>query len=194
MDYIRRLTERYWATEVRTAEFVRIAAGKEIGHKIGDMVDEKTTRLLKDCGRFDIRHQQSRGQAAGRSMGDLWLEAGFIYNPVNIKAGEYGRNGQPNLVSLKRVLVALAGCLIDSYYLLIMKVGQTASGYEPHVYFVDMLDFLDYTVFNSGPGQSDDAQGGSLLPSGRRPLRRGPLRPRAYPEPVREGQEALRNA
>ena len=153
MDYIRRLTERYWATEVRTAEFVRIAAGKEIGHKIGDMVDEKTTRLLKDCGRFDIRHQQSRGQAAGRSMGDLWLEAGFIYNPVNIKAGEYGKNGQPNLVSLKRVLVALAGCLIDSYYLLIMKVGQTASGYEPHVYFVDMLDFLDYTVFNSGPGQ-----------------------------------------
>ena len=84
MDYIRRLTEQYWVTEVRTAEFVRIAAGKEIGHKIGDMVDEKTTQLLKDCGRFDIRHQQSRGQAASRSMGDLWLEAGFIYNPVNI--------------------------------------------------------------------------------------------------------------
>ncbi len=86
-------------------------------------------------------------------MGDLWLEAGGVYNPVNIKAGEYGKNGQPNLVSLKRVLTALADCLIDSYYLLIMKIERTSAGFVPHVYFVDMLDFLDYTVFNSGPGQ-----------------------------------------
>jgi len=77
----------------------------------------------------------------------------YLIADINIKAGEYGKSGQPNLVSLKRVLVALANCLIDSYYLLIMKVERTESGYEPHVYFVDMLDFLDYTVFNSGPGQ-----------------------------------------
>src|SRR5450830_966310 len=101
MDYIRRLSEDYWASEVKEPEFIRIAAGKEIGHKIGDMVDEKTTQLLKDCGKFNILHQQSNGAAASRSMGDLWLEAGGVYNPVNIKAGEYGKNGQPNLVSLR---------------------------------------------------------------------------------------------
>lgn len=153
MDFIRTLVKDYWTTEVKTPEFIRIAAGKEIGHKIGDMVDEKTTALLKATGRYTILHQQKDGEAASRSMGDFFLDAGGVYNPVNIKAGEYGKNGQPNLVSLKRVLSALAACAIDSYYLLIMKIRHTGSDYSPHVYFVDMLDFLEYTVFNSGPGQ-----------------------------------------
>jgi hypothetical protein len=54
---------------------------------------------------------------------------------------------------LKRVLTALASCHIDSYYLIIMKIEHNGTEYIPHVYLVDMLDFLDYTVFNSGPGQ-----------------------------------------
>jgi hypothetical protein len=153
MDHIRRLVEEYWKAQVQTPEFVRIAAGKEIGHKIGDMVDEQTTALLKATGRYTILHQHKDGVAASRSMGDFWMEAGGVFNPVNIKAGEYGKNGQPNLVSLKRVLSALAECVIDSYYLLIMKIRHTGTEYSPHVYLVDMLDFLEYTVFNSGPGQ-----------------------------------------
>ncbi len=192
MSFIRRLTEDYWFAEVQEPEFMRIAAGKEIGHKIGDMVDEKTTQLLKDCGKFTILHQQSGGAAASRSMGDLWVEADGIYNPVNIKAGEYGKNGQPNLVSLKRVLTALADCLIDSYYLLIMKIGRSDSGFLPHVYFVDMLDFLDYTVFDSGPGQMMLKEA-HFLPRCGCALRQGTICATARPVRGGEGRETLRD-
>lgn len=153
IQIIRSSVTEHWTAHVKVPDFVRIAAGKEIGHKIGDIVDEETTKLLKTTGRFSIKHQHKKGVPASRSMGDLWIESGGIYNPINIKAGEYGKNGQPNLVSLKRVLSALALSLIDSYYLLIMKIEHTGVDYCPHVYLVDMLDFLDYTVFNSGPGQ-----------------------------------------
>lgn len=153
MIYIRELTNEYWKNEVRTSDFIKLAQGKEIGHKIGDIVDEKTTSLLKNDGKYKIFHQMNNGHMASRSMGDFWIEAGGIYNPVNIKAGEYGKNGQPNLVSLKRVLSALVNCVIDSYYLLIMKISHAKGNYVPYVYFVDMLDFIDYTTYNSGPGQ-----------------------------------------
>ena len=70
------------------------------------------------------------------------------------QGGEFGKNGQLNLVQFKkRVLSALSRCLINSYYLLIMKIEQRPDGYVPHVYLVDMLDFLDFTGFASGPGQ-----------------------------------------
>jgi hypothetical protein len=153
LRFIHKEASEYWKAEVLTAPFRAIATGKEVGHKIGDMVDEKTTALLKATGRYNVLHQQKNGEAASRSMGDLWIEAGGVFNPVNIKAGEYGKNGQPNLVSLKRVLSALASQLIDSYYLLIMKIRDDGGAFVPHVYMVDMFDFLDYTVFNSGPGQ-----------------------------------------
>lgn len=147
------MVEAFWIEEVKTSEFLRVAAGKEIGHKIGDMVDEKTTKLIKDAGIHPVLHQFSKGSAASRSMGDFWLEANGTYNPVNVKAGQFGMKGNPNLVSIKRVLKGLASCRIDSYYLLIMKIATADEAHTPHVYFVDMFDFLDFTNYNSGPGQ-----------------------------------------
>ena len=48
-DMIRRVTDEtltYWKLEVTQPYFIELAKGKEIGHKMADLVDEKTTALL----------------------------------------------------------------------------------------------------------------------------------------------------
>ena len=164
-DVIER-TQSYWAKEVETERFRAIFAGKEIGHRIADYVDEHTTGML--AASFDTRQQlDARGRPRARSMGDIWLRSSGIYNPINVKAGEAGKNGQQNLVSLTKQLDALLGREIDSYYLLIVKMRfqerppsegtrrPTVNTQKilPNVYLVDMLDYLDYVTFDSGPGQ-----------------------------------------
>lgn len=45
---------------------------------------------------------------------------------------------------------------IDSYYLLMVKLliaGEPTTPIVPSVYLVDMLDWLEYVTFDSGPGQ-----------------------------------------
>lgn len=144
------LTKNYWDREVQTESFRRLATGKEIGHRIADLVDEKTTFLLQS--QFDtLQEQGARGDRA-RSMGDIWLLSGGIYNPINIKAGEIGKNGQPNLVSLRKLLNALLKRQVDSYYLLIVKMTVGTSP-DVAVYLVDLLGYLEYATFDSGPGQ-----------------------------------------
>jgi hypothetical protein len=147
---IHSLTASYWAGEIASDEFRRIATGKEIGHRIADLVDERTSMLLEQY--FDVQREQGARGVRARSMGDVWVRSSGIYNPVNIKAGEAGKNGQPNLVSLTKVLNALLLRQIDSYYVLIVKMRLSA---EPRafVYLADILGYLDYTTFDSGPGQ-----------------------------------------
>lgn len=147
-------TSLYWKTEVRRPEIVGIAKGKEIGHKLADLVDEKTTALL--TVKYLTQHQRdARGRKRSRSMGDLWLQDNGIYHPINVKTGIVGAEGQPNLVSLKKVLEAIMARQIDSYYLLIVKMQIETDPQEiiPSVYLIDMLDWLDYVTFDSGPGQ-----------------------------------------
>lgn len=161
------LTEDYWRNEVQTDQFRSLFAGKEIGHRIADYVDEHTTRMLEAS--FRTVHQlDAQGRPRARSMGDVWVHSGGIYNPVNVKAGEAGKNGQPNMVSLTKLLDALLKHQIDSYYLLIVKMrleSVPASADVPdselapdeiaaNVYLVDMLDYLDYVTFDAGPGQT----------------------------------------
>ncbi len=150
-DEIRRKTQAYWDSEVRNPEFVEIAKGKEIGHRIADLVDDKTTALL--TLNYITRHQHdSRGKRLTRSMGDVWLKHNGIYHSINVKTGVSSTNGQPNMVSLKKVLDALLLFKIDSYYLLMVK-PEIEKPIRSTVYFVDMLDYLDYVTFDSGPGQ-----------------------------------------
>lgn len=145
-------TSTYWMTEVKKPEIVGIAKGKEIGHKLADLVDEKTTALL--TVKYLTKHQRdARGRKRSRSMGDLWLQDNGIYHPINVKTGIVGSEGQPNLVSLKKVLSSIMARQIDSYYLLIVKMGIGSEEIIPSVYLVDMLDWLDYVTFDSGPGQ-----------------------------------------
>ena len=145
-------TLAYWKGEVQKPEIIGIAKGKEMGHKLADLVDEKTTALL--TLNYLTKHQQdAHGHKRSRSMGDLWLKDNGIYHPVNVKTGIVGAEGQPNLVSLKKVLSAIMARQIDSYYLLMVKMQIAAHKIDPSVYLVDMLDWLDYVTFDSGPGQ-----------------------------------------
>src|ERR1039458_7659950 len=84
-----RLTQQYWQETVRSGEFRALFAGKEIGHRIADYVDEHTTAVLDRS--FDTRHELGgTGNVRARSMGDVWLRSQGIYNPINVKAGEAG--------------------------------------------------------------------------------------------------------
>jgi hypothetical protein len=149
---IKRETSLYWGSEVKKPEIVGIAKGKEIGHKLADLVDEKTTALLT-VKYLTKRQRDAAGRARSRSMGDLWLHDNGIYHPVNVKTGIVGSEGQPNLVSMKKILTAVMARQIDSYYLLIVKMQIGENAIVPSVYLVDMLDWLDYVTFDSGPGQ-----------------------------------------
>ena len=164
---VKTLAQTYWEQEVQTAQFRSLFSGKEIGHRIADYVDERTTGMLEAS--FSTVHElDSAGRIRARSMGDLWLRSGGIYNPVNVKAGEAGKNGQPNMVSLTKLLDSLLRHQIDSYYLLIVKMrlnsvpastdvpesSLTPDQIAANVYFVDMLDYLDYVTFDAGPGQT----------------------------------------
>lgn len=157
---ILRITKDFWSQEVNSPAFRGIFGGKEIGHRIADYVDEKTSELL--TSQLDTGFLRSKsGKKLDRSMGDIWIKSEGLYNPLNVKAGEYSeRGGQPNLVALNKVLTALLKNQIDSYYLLIIKMQVLRVEEEkqsidvlPRVYFVDMLDHLDVVHFNSGPGQ-----------------------------------------
>jgi hypothetical protein len=98
-----RITDASWKTHVRELTFAELVAGKEPGHRMADYVDDKTVSLLKV--EFDTRYEgDARGGIRRRSMGDVWIHSNGIYNPVNVKAGEQGKKGQPNLVSMQKVL------------------------------------------------------------------------------------------
>ena len=146
-------TETYWNKEALKAYFVDLAKGKEIGHKMADTVDEKTSALLTI--NHQTKHQYNRkGKKRERGMGDIWLRHRKIYHPVNIKTGVIGKEGVPNLVSLRKLLSAILNQQIDSYYLLMVKMSiPKNSNISSRVIFTDLLDWLDYASFDAGPGQ-----------------------------------------
>ena len=158
LEVIEELTRKFWEQQVKTEEFQGLFQGKEIGHRIADYVDEETTAMLEK--EFEVLHEvDSQGKRRARSMGDVWIKSGGIYNPVNVKAGEAGKNGQPNMVSLTKLIDAILSEKIDSYYLLIVKMELSIDQdngrlITPRVYLIDMLDYLNFITFDSGPGQS----------------------------------------
>lgn len=143
-------TRRFWSMHVRTDEFQNLAYGKEVGHRIADYVEEHTVRLID--AEFAAGHQLGTdGQRLVRGIGDVWIKSNDIFNPVNIKSGELRKKGQPNMVALKRLLRGILNRHFDSYYLLIVKFDPKVA--RADVNLVDLLDYLDYTHFDSGPGQ-----------------------------------------
>ncbi len=159
---IETLTLEFWKERAETDEFRKLFQGKEIGQRIASYVDENTTAMLAKS--FDVlREVNKKGEKRSRSMGDVWVKSNGIYNPINVKAGEAGKNGQPNMVSLTKLIEAILNDEVDSYYLLIVKMerlkevskqGIQRMAITPHVYLVDMLDNLDFITFDSGPGQA----------------------------------------
>lgn len=149
---IKQNVSSFWAKGARKEQFRDLAHGKEIGHRIADYVDDKTTSYLH--AHYPVVFEQHKnGKKLARSMGDLWLKENGIYHPINIKTGTTNI-GQPNMVALRKLLKSFLQKQIDSYYLLMIKfLSLDDETVAPHVYFVDMLDYLEYLHFDSGPGQ-----------------------------------------
>ena len=143
----------FWNEHVSNGAFREITQGKEIGHRIADYVDDRTTaRLLLDPALTASFEYNNKGQKILRSMGDIWIQSNGIYNPVNIKTG-IETDKSPNIVSLTKLLMRLLQHQIDSYYLLVVKFIKFQTQYQPNLYFFDLLDYLDFTNFDLGPGQ-----------------------------------------
>lgn len=118
---------------------------------MAEYVDDRTSALLKVS--FDTRHEGTvSGALRKRSMGDIWIGSGGIFSPVNIKSGLQDMSGQPNLVSMQKLLDYLFRRWIDSYYLLIIKFSLTPE-VTHRTFFVDLLDWLDFANYDAGPGQ-----------------------------------------
>lgn len=169
---ILKTTQKFWDVVVKSESFKKNAKGKEVGHRMADFIDEQTTALLaKTYGA--AYHRAPDGRVVTRSMGDVWFPNHEIFHPINVKASITGAKGQPNMVSLKKLLDALLDHKIDSYYLLIVKVSINEE-ITCEVFFVDLLDYLDYMAYDSGPGQIMlkakaffDAMGSGTVPSKR---------------------------
>ena len=147
------ITNAFWNEHVANEAFCEITQGKEIGHHIADYVDDRTTAKLKTESCINAKHETNvKGETIVRSMGDIWIKSNGIYNPVNIKTGICS-SGQPNIVSLTKLLDRLLRHQIDSYDLLIIKFTLTDKQADFNVYFVDLLDYLDFITFDMGPGQ-----------------------------------------
>lgn len=145
------LTNTHWATHVHDAGFADLIAGKEKGHRIADYVDDRTCALLKV--NLDTREEGDRyGGKKKRSMGDIWIRSGDIYNPINVKSGLQGMRGQPNVVSMQKLLDYIMKRWIDSYHLLIVKFDLSAD-ITHKLYFIDVLDWIDFITYDAGPGQ-----------------------------------------
>lgn len=148
---IKQATLEFWQDRITDKAFDAMARGKEGGHHIADYVDQQTSEMI--VSRFNAGYEMKHGRVVKRSMGDVWINSKGMWNPVNIKAG-IEKNGQPNIVSLQKLLGRITGHEIDSYYLLIVKFDiSAAEKLEPSVYFIDILDYLDYVTFDAGPGQ-----------------------------------------
>lgn len=145
------LTNAHWSEHVHDESFSELIAGKEPVHRMADFVDDRTCSLLKV--NLDTRYEgDKRGNPKKRSMGDIWVRSQGIYNPVNVKAGLQGVKGQPNVVSMQKLLDYTFKRWIDSYYLLILKFDLSSE--DAHkLYFVDLLEWIDFATYDAGPGQ-----------------------------------------
>lgn len=164
-DKLTNCVQSYWEKHLKDkgflAEYYAKATGKEGGHQLADSVDDLTSATLRTEFPLQTGVQYRNGKQSPRSMGDIWIcNAQKIWHPVNIKTGLVGSEGQPNLVSLKKLLNGILEHQIDAYYLCFVKfrVDKANKTLEPFVFIADLLDWLAWDAqafvsFDSGPGQ-----------------------------------------
>lgn len=146
------LADEYWSAHVREEDFVQLISGKEPGHRMADYVDDQTTSLLKVSSLITRYEASANGRIKKRSMGDVWVQSNGILNPVNVKSGLLRTNGQPNVVSMQKLLNYIFNRWIDSYYLLVIKFHQN-NEITHKSYLIDLLDWVDFITYDAGPGQ-----------------------------------------
>lgn len=163
-ETLRTKVASYWEAQLADTDFHQVyyakATGKEGGHQLADSVDELTTGLLRTSFPLLTGTQWRNGKPSPRSMGDIWVRnEADVWHPMNVKTGLVGAEGQPNLVSLKKLLKALLVRQVDAYYLLFVKfaIDKAHEALKPNVLLVDLLEWLAWDAslfhFDSGPGQ-----------------------------------------
>jgi hypothetical protein len=146
-----------WTERCEAGEMATYMQRKERGHSLADFVEDVTVTMLGRRYAGRTAFQGSGAKRRRRSMGDIWIESGGVFNPINIKTGvkEPGRRsgGQPNLVSLTKLTEAVFRRWIDSYYLLIIRFVAR----EPPIVAVTLVDLLhivqEFAHFDAGTGQ-----------------------------------------
>lgn len=133
-------------------ELARALAGREAGHALAPIVETGTrTVLARHFAVHEALHAD--GSAVVRDIADLWLGCEGLEHPVNVKCRILRRRatGRPNMVSLVRLLKAVAAGSIDAYYVLV--VALAADGHSVEVRFGNLLAHLDLVAFDAGTGQ-----------------------------------------
>ena len=75
-EIIYNATNAFWNDHVANEAFRDITRGKEIGHRIADFVDDRTTaNLLRESALTAKFECNKKGQKILRSMGDIWITA-----------------------------------------------------------------------------------------------------------------------
>jgi len=162
---IRKAVDEFWVDLLakENKHFYDMATGKEGGHQLSDKVDQLSTGIVQTRFPMKSGYQHKSGKICTRSMGDIWFKnSQSEWNPINVKTGLVGSEGQPNIVSLKRVMTNIIEHKIDSYYLLLIKfeIDKKRKMISHSVHLTDILDWLQLTgkdsvvTFNSGPGQT----------------------------------------
>lgn len=164
---LEKAVDKYWTDVLSTEEgnrtFYNIATGKEGGHQLSDRVDQLSTEFISTTYPLRSGYQKSKGKISSRSMGDIWFKnEQDEWNPINVKTGLMGSEGQPNIVSLKRVMTSIMDHTMDSYYILLVKfqVDPVAKKISHSVHLTDILNWLSLpdddsvVTFDSGPGQT----------------------------------------
>jgi hypothetical protein len=158
-EKIVKTAQELWDARCEAGDLDDFMLRKERGHGLADWVEDRTVEKLEDefkeRATFELTADGKRRRR--RSMGDVWIESGGMFNPVNIKSGvkepELGSNGHPNLVSLTKLTNALLERWIDSYYLLLVRFTASEQA-TAAVTLVDLLHIMeDYVGFDAGPGQ-----------------------------------------
>jgi hypothetical protein len=152
-----RVTQDRWTERCEAGELAVYMQRKERGHGLADWVEDTTVTMLSRKFPDRVAFQGSGAKRLRRSMGDIWIESGGVFNPINIKTGvkEPGRRsgGQPNLVSLTKLTEAVFRRWIDAYYLLFVRFLAE----QPPTVSVTLVDLLhiveDFAHFDAGTGQ-----------------------------------------
>ena len=124
-------------------------SGKERGHSNASPMEDVIREII-------IEKMAGNDTKKDRALADVILDGNLINvkfgSPKKNKSGNY-KYGQPNMCAMNRIIdLFYKKDKIDSYY--IIKVNLSSHGssqYSLHVF--DMLDYIDYLVWNSGTGQ-----------------------------------------
>lgn len=147
--YQERQIESFLKEKLHDSYFVdfdsEIEKSDEIGHSHGPGVQKIVGKLLSD--HLEVEYEKNKkGENKKRAFSDNIIN-GFINN-VKFTIKE---NGCPNLVSMNRMIKHVFDKKNDTYYVTMIYYNIINKLID--VKFVNILQFIDCLIYNSGPGQ-----------------------------------------